>query len=131
MEKSSEEIPERKIKTRYSAADYQFTINPLSPRWVDLLIKRIDRERGQEEIQEIDAGIVFLKRGQSRWGFTAPYHGLWIVTVMFPNNEIERVAVLSQEQAKSVLDILKARYNDCAFCIEPEEYFMLELNKKR
>lgn len=122
----SEPVTKHKPKTRYSPGDYQYTINPFSSRWADILINQIDRQRGVSERDELDVGVVFLKRGQSRWGFTAPYHGLWIVTMVFAGEEPERVATTNGELAKQIIKELRAKYKARAVSREDLEFFILE-----
>ena len=129
MEKTAEEVPNSRPKTRYSAGDYQYTINPLSPRWADLLIKRIDYERGVSENNELDVGIIFLSRGKSRWGFNSSYHGLWVITLYFAGEEPRRVATINRDHAQDIMDKLRKEYKEHAVSREDPEFFMIEMCK--
>lgn len=115
MEKTADIIPIRKYKSSYSESDYQYSINPYSNRWAELIIDGVDRERGVREEFDIDVGLIKLPIRRSKLGYKTGNSELYLVSLVFADGTVIREAFQDIELARFFLEEKRNEYNDMAF----------------
>lgn len=115
MEKSADIIPIRKYKSNYSENDYQYTINPYSNRWAELIIDGIDSSRGVNEDLDIDVGLIKIPIRRAKLGYKTGNSELYVVSLVFPDGTLVREAFADVDLARIFLEEKRNEYQYMAF----------------